>query len=50
MVYTHASYIEARVGLSILEALGKLSIGGPLPTDFNMLKTKKKEVINTSNS
>jgi len=37
---------DIRAGLSIPEALGKLSIGGPLPTYVE----DKKKVITTSNS
>jgi len=36
-----------RAGLSIPEALGKLSIGGPLST---YVEDQKKKVITTSNS
>jgi len=41
--------VTHRAGLSIPEALGKLSIGGPLPTYVEDPK-KKKKVITTSNS
>jgi len=42
MCHIEVILVSSRAGLSIPEALGKLSIGGPLPTQVEDQKKRKK--------